>query len=124
MKTPAFPFLITVLSAAMAFSIRAQEVELPSVAVPGEGALVSSGQIFDVANKPTKECHASTIAETPHGLVAAWFAGTRERDPDVGIRVSRLVDGQWTEPVEVVNGVQSAKLRYPTWNPVRAVATR
>lgn len=72
--------------------------------------------IFQRASFP--ESHASTIAETPKGLVAAWFGGTKERNPDVGIWVSRLVDGHWTEPVEVANGVVNDTLRYPTWNPV------
>lgn len=72
--------------------------------------------IYLVASYP--ECHASTIAETPAGLVAAWFGGTRERHPDVGIWVSRYEDGKWTPSVEVANGVQSSTLRYPTWNPV------
>ncbi|MDG2169500.1 MAG: exo-alpha-sialidase [Opitutales bacterium] len=91
---------------------------LPPVAKPGKGAVVSGELIFSIENKPTKECHASTIVETPSGLVAAWFAGTRERDPDVGIWVSREVNGNWSEPTEVVNGVQSMNLRYPCWNPV------
>lgn len=106
------------LVALIAITRFAWGVELPAVAVPGEGALVSSEQIFDIANKPTRECHASTIVETPTGLVAAWFAGARERDPDVGIRVSRHENGKWSKPVEVVNGVQSSSLRYPCWNPV------
>ena len=72
--------------------------------------------IYLVASYP--ECHASTIAETPAGLVAAWFGGTRERHPDVGIWVSRYENGRWTPSVEVANGVQNDTLRYPTWNPV------
>ena len=72
--------------------------------------------IYNVA--PYPECHAATIAETPEGLVAAWFGGTKERNPDVGIWVSRLENGHWTQSVEVANGVQSNTLRYPTWNPV------
>lgn len=67
---------------------------------------------------PYPECHASTIAETPEGMVAAWFGGTKERNPDVGIWVSRLEKGKWTPSVEVANGVQNDTLRYPTWNPV------
>lgn len=67
---------------------------------------------------PYPQCHASTIAETPEGMVAAWFGGTKERNPDVGIWVSRLVEGKWTPSVEVANGVQNDTLRYPTWNPV------
>lgn len=67
---------------------------------------------------PYPECHAATIAETPEGLVAAWFGGTKERNPDVGIWVSRLENGKWIPSVEVANGVQNDTLRYPTWNPV------
>tara|TARA_R110002049_G_scaffold305056_3_gene501172 strand:+ start:132401 stop:133510 length:1110 start_codon:yes stop_codon:yes gene_type:complete len=96
----------------------AQAESLPDVAVAGQGAVVLSEHIFDIENKPTKECHATTIVETPEGMVAAWFAGTKEKDPDVGIRVSRRISGEWTKPVEVINGVQSDELRYPTWNPV------
>ena len=72
--------------------------------------------VYTVA--PYPECHASTIAETPDGLIASWFGGTRERNPDVGIWVSRLVNGRWTPSVEVANGIQNETLRYPSWNPV------
>ena len=72
--------------------------------------------IFDKA--PFPESHASTIAETPKGLVAAWFGGTKERNPDVEIWVSRKVNNKWTVPVSVANGIQNDTLRYPTWNPV------
>src|ERR1051326_4033386 len=81
-----------------------------------EPGLVKSEFIFETA--PFPECHASTIVETESGLVAAWFGGTHERNPDVGIWLSRLLDGKWTAPVEVANGVQSATNRYPCWNPV------
>jgi predicted neuraminidase len=91
---------------------------LPPLAAPGEGAYLKGELLYPLDNKPTPECHASTIVETPSGLVCAFFAGTYERHPDVGIRVSRLVDGEWTRPEEVVNGVQNDELRYPCWNPV------
>src|SRR3546814_2649956 len=52
------------------------------------------------------------------GFGSCFFAGTHEKHPDVGIRVSRLVNGNWTRPEEVVNGVQNDTLRYPCWNPV------
>jgi predicted neuraminidase len=78
--------------------------------------VIKSEFIYETA--PFPECHASTIAESKGGLVAAWFGGTKERHPDVGIWVSRLEDGKWTAPVEVANGVESAEKRYPTWNPV------
>jgi Predicted neuraminidase (sialidase) len=84
-----------------------------SLAQPG---LVKSEFIFESA--PFPECHASTIAETESGLVAAWFGGTHERHPDVGIWISRLVNGKWTPPIEIANGIQSPTNRYPCWNPV------
>ncbi|HOG29631.1 MAG TPA: exo-alpha-sialidase [Vicinamibacterales bacterium] len=68
---------------------------------------------------PYPQCHASTIAETAPGrLVAAWFGGTEEKAPDVGIWVTRFESGAWTVPVEVATGVQPGGLRHPTWNPV------
>lgn len=91
---------------------------LPPLAQPGQDAYLSGELIYPLDNKPTPECHASTIVETPSGLVSAFFAGTHEKNPDVGIRVSRMVDGKWTWPEEVVNGVQNDTLRYPLWNPV------
>ncbi|SHE40725.1 Predicted neuraminidase (sialidase) [Arenibacter palladensis] len=91
---------------------------LPPLSQPGQGAYLSGELIYPLDNKPTPECHASTIVETPTGLVSAFFAGTHEKNPDVGIRVSRMVDGKWTWPEEVVNGVQNDTLRYPLWNPV------
>ena len=84
-----------------------------ATAAPG---LWKSEFVFETA--PFPQCHASTIAETRGGLVAAWFGGTRERHPDVGIWLSRLVAGRWTGPVEVANGVQSPTNRFPCWNPV------
>lgn len=74
--------------------------------------------VFLYESAPFPECHAATIAESTGGLVAAWFGGTKEKNPDVGIWVSRLVNGSWTAPVEVANGVESPGKRYPTWNPV------
>lgn len=79
-------------------------------------AIVKSEFIYD--SGPYPQIHATTIAETPAGLVAAWFGGTHEKNPDVCIWVSRLVDGKWTESVETANGVQPDGSRHPTWNPV------
>lgn len=85
--------------------------------------IVSSEQIFE--DPPFKSCHASTIVETEKGLVSAWFGGTHESHPDVGIWLSRYVDGKWTAPVEAANGDQpttdgssSSVTRYASWNPV------
>ncbi len=79
-------------------------------------AVVKSEFIFETA--PFPSCHASTLVETPSGLVAAWFGGTAERNPDVCIYVSRQLNGAWTPPVAVADGVGFATNRLPTWNPV------
>lgn len=112
--------LITLLlGGAMAFaSMGAGASELPELAKPGKSPLVSAEFIYPLEGRATPQCHASTLAETREGLVVAWFAGKHEKAPDVGIRVSRLVDGKWSTPVEVVNGVESPDKRYPCWNPV------
>jgi predicted neuraminidase len=85
-------------------------------AKPSPPGLVASEFIFETAQFP--QCHASTIAQSSHGLVAAWFGGTRERNPDVGIWVARKETDSWTGPVEVANGVQDDGGRHPCWNPV------
>ena len=72
--------------------------------------------VFEKANFP--QCHASTLCETPRGLVVAWFGGTRERNPDVGIWSSYYDGGGWSAPQEQANGIQHEGLRYPCWNPV------
>lgn len=78
--------------------------------------LVEQQFLYDTANFPS--CHAATIAETPEGLVTAFFGGTHERHPDVCIYVCRKEDNTWSKPVEVANGKINDTLRYPTWNPV------
>jgi len=75
---------------------------------------------FIYLNGSFESAHASTIAETEHGLVAAWFGGTQEGSPDVTIWLSRMVDGKWTPPVSVASGEQPDGARYPCWNPVLA----
>ena len=78
--------------------------------------------IYETA--PFPSCHASTIAQNTDGkLVAAWFGGTDEKDPDVGIWVATKNDNQWSSPIEVANGIQyinaaGTAVRHPCWNPV------
>ncbi|MCA9194758.1 MAG: exo-alpha-sialidase [Planctomycetales bacterium] len=92
--------------------------DLPPVAEVGNGPLISAEFVYDLEGRQTPECHASTIVETTDGLVAAWFGGSYERHNDVGIWVSRQENGNWTKPVEVVNGSEDESKDYPCWNPV------
>jgi predicted neuraminidase len=66
----------------------------------------------------TTETHASTIAETPEGLVVAWFGGLYEGHAQVGIWLAREVDGSWSAPVEVARGADRFGRAQPCWNPV------
>ncbi len=84
----------------------------------GADSITIESTEFIYNDAPFPECHASTIAETPKGLIAAWFGGTHEKHKDVGIWVSHKINDEWTEPVEVADGVQHDNKRYPCWNPV------
>ncbi len=112
------PFGRMLIAASLAIALA---VGVTQAAPSEDAAVLHAGFTFEKV--PYPEVHASTIAETPSGLVAAWFGGTRERAPDVGIWVARLENGKWSIPAEVANGVQYRKPdgsvhRHPTWNPV------
>lgn len=78
---------------------------------------------FIFTNAPFRSAHASTLVETKNGLLAAWFGGTDEGNPDVGIWSSRLGNSGWSAPILVADGRQAdGKTRYPCWNPVLTVA--
>ena len=94
---------------------------LANMANSQDAGLMLSEFIYEEAPYPS--CHASTIEETPDGIVAAWFGGTDERDPDVGIWFARRTGDGWSKSVELANGVQytytdGTEHRHPTWNPV------
>jgi len=99
---------IVAAAAAVVTALRAEPPEARGV--------VASEFVFETA--PFASAHASTIVETPDGLVTAWFGGTREGADDVGIWLSRRVQGEWTAPREVATGAQPNGGRYPCWNPV------
>lgn len=83
----------------------------------GTNAIVNAEFIYQRQDVTFPECHASTIVETTEGLLAAWFGGTEERNPDVCIYAATKIHGRWSRPVMVADGVQDGK-RYPCWNPV------
>lgn len=79
--------------------------------------ILKSEFIYD-SHPPTPSAHASTIAQTTDGLVAAWFGGTAELKPDVTIWLSRCRDGTWSAPEEVADGIQPDGSRFACGNPV------
>lgn len=99
------------------YSAEQIEGRKPADAVyPRFSGFVSEGFIYEKA--PFPQCHASTIVETPRGLVSAWFGGTKEKNPDVGIWSSYNDGAGWSSPREWANGIQHENLRHPCWNPV------
>src|SRR5262249_33749788 len=107
---------LIVVSGLVLSCVSCQTQERVSGGIARTEPVMKSEFIFETA--PFPQCHASTIVATKSGLVAAWFGGTRERNPDVGIWLSRRIGGHWTGPVEVADGVESPTKRYPCWNPV------
>ena len=81
-----------------------------------ESALVVSEFIIDKA--PFASCHASTIVETENGLVAAWFGGTEESEPDVNIWLSRYNGKGWSPVEKVATGFELSGRNVACWNPV------
>jgi alpha-L-fucosidase len=88
-----------------------------NIGLAQKATLVRSAHIMQ--SPPFKECHASTIVELSKGkLLAAWFGGTRESNPDVEIWLSFYENGKWNTPLSIANGIVNDTLRYPCWNPV------
>jgi predicted neuraminidase len=83
----------------------------------GDRCIIKTEFIYQKGDVKFPSCHASTIAEIPDGFIAAWFGGTEERNPDVGIWVSLFKRGKWSAPAEVTTGIRN-NTRYPCWNPV------
>ena len=84
----------------------------------GHPAIVKDEFLYTKA--PFPEAHASTIVETKKGdLVAAYFGGTKERNPDVCIWVNIKKKGsnEWSAPMMVADGA-FPEGRYACWNPV------
>ncbi|RYG24431.1 sialidase [bacterium] len=78
--------------------------------LPQTPVLVSK---FIYESAPFPSCHASTIAETKDGLIAAWFGGAHEGASDVAIYASRRNANAWSKPEKVADGAG-----HPCWNPV------
>lgn len=56
------------------------------------------------SNPLALSCHAPTIVEpTPGRLLSAWFAGTHEGHPDVGIWMASHERGGWSQPIKIAD---------------------
>lgn len=78
-----------------------------SVDIPTRNkAILSDEFLYEKASFP--ECHGATIVEAKNGdLIAAFFGGTKERNPDCCIWVCRKPKGarEWSAPQLAADGV-------------------
>ncbi|MCE7066554.1 exo-alpha-sialidase [Dyadobacter sp. CY326] len=79
-----------------------------------EDSLASEKEFVFGDKRDFAQCHASTLVRLDDGqFLIAWFGGTAEKNPDVGIWLSKGKPGNWSAPKEV------AKIREDAhWNPV------
>lgn len=68
--------------------------------------------IYEKASFPS--CHASTLVQMDNGrFLVAWFGGTAEKNPDVGIWGAERSNGTWSQPRLLIKMNDQAH-----WNPV------
>lgn len=81
------------------------------------GAVQAAGGHVDFVfgdERPFPQCHASTVVQAASGeVVSAFFAGTKEKDPDVGIWWSVFENGAWRPVARIAKVNDTAH-----WNPV------
>jgi predicted neuraminidase len=94
-----------------------EESPVQPLPIVSPDALIAKGAVAEFVfedDRPFAQCHASTLVETPSGdLLCAWFAGTQEKHPDVGIWMSRRSGEGWSAPALAVKISEAAH-----WNPV------
>jgi len=64
--------------------------------------IISNEFIFN--EPPFKQCHASSLVELSDGkIMAVWFGGTHEGNPDVTIWGSLRDKNGWSKPVKLAD---------------------
>lgn len=107
------PILVaTCMLGAAIFSCNSKKTETNEVAAAD--TLASNRTFVFGDDRPFPQCHASTLVRLDDGqFLVAWFGGKEEKNPDVGIWLSKGKPGHWSAPKEV------AKIREDAhWNPV------
>lgn len=67
-------------------------------------SIISDEFVYDQSIYP--ETHSASIVELKDGtLLATYFGGTKERNPDVCIFTQRKENGKWAKPVLAVEGI-------------------
>jgi predicted neuraminidase len=96
---------------------RIPSILMLALAIPSAGQERVPGLIFQPGSVAFASSHASTLVELKGGmLLAAWFGGTGEGNPDVAIWGSRASSAEspaWSAPLELAR-----EPTVPCWNPV------
>ncbi len=73
---------------------------------------------FVADSMPTPQCHASSLIDLEGVPAVAWFGGSYEGSPDVGIWFSRRDADRWSIPVRIADGEMPDGTTWACWNPV------
>lgn len=109
MKTVSYPVVVLLTFFFFSDILIAQEKEWRN------GILIDE---FIRQDMPVPSVHAATIAETPSGLITAFFGGQYEGNADVSIYISRHNSKGWSSPQKVVDGSVKGSERKACYNPV------
>ena len=69
----------------------------------GQATLVELSNSLIPMPQDTPSAHASALATVPGGMLAFWWAGSRESGPDVKVYAARSSNGKWGAPWEVAS---------------------
>jgi predicted neuraminidase len=73
-------------------------------AAPGQARLAELSNSLIPMPQDTPSAHASSLATVPGGgMLAFWWAGSRESGPDVKVYAARSNNGKWGAPWEVAS---------------------
>lgn len=76
--------------------------------------LIQKEFVWDEPENFYHACHVSTVARNEKGdLAVAYFAGTKEGALDLGIWLSRKIDGAWQPPLRI-----KYMYGFQHWNPI------
>ena len=83
------------MSVLILFACKDKTFKIPEVVPLDHLAVITQEFIYEIKDAPTPECHASTVEVSNGTVVASWFGGTKEKNKDVGIWVSRRSGSGW-----------------------------
>lgn len=69
----------------------------------GQASLTELSHSLIPMPRNTPSAHASALATVPGGMLAFWWAGSRESGPDVKVYAARSTGGAWGAPWEVAS---------------------